>query len=409
MRDGWQTKTLGEILCRTESVNPAASPDVDFDYIDVSSVSNETFVIETTQRMKGKDAPSRARRLVRSRDVLFATIRPTLKRIAITPDTLDRQVGSTGYFVMRPNEEVDHRFLFYFLFTGQFMGAMAALQKGASYPAVTDAEVRAQSIMFPAICEQRRIVAILDEAVESIATAKAHAEKNLRNARELFESRLREVFSAASDSWAQVLLGDACSIARGGSPRPIKEFLTSEPEGINWVKISDATASAKYIFATAEKIKPAGVSRSRLVHDGDFLLSNSMSFGRPYIMRTTGCIHDGWLVLSNYQGTFCQDFLYLLLGSSFVYQQFDRLAAGSTVRNLNIDLASSVRLPAPPLDEQVAIAEELDELGRAINQLADVCRRKVAALDELKHSLLHQAFSGTLTQSRSARLLETVA
>ena len=201
MREGWQTKTLGEVLCRTESVNPAASPDVDFDYIDVSSVSYETFVIETTQRMKGKDAPSRARRLVRSRDVLFATIRPTLKRIAITPDTLDRQVGSTGYFVMRPNEEVDHRFLFYFLFTDQFMGAMAALQKGASYPAVTDAEVRAQSIMFPAICEQRRIVAILDEAFEGIATAKAHAEKNLRNARQLFETLHQSVFANAGEGW----------------------------------------------------------------------------------------------------------------------------------------------------------------------------------------------------------------
>jgi type I restriction enzyme S subunit len=251
-------------------------------------------------------------------------------------------------------------------------------------------------VLLPSRDEQRRIVALLDEAFEGIATAKAHAERNLRNARELFESRVRYAFSAAKDDWVQIRLGDACSIARGGSPRPIKDFLTSEPDGVNWVKISDATASAKYIFATAEKIRPAGVSRSRLVHDGDFLLSNSMSFGRPYIMRTTGCIHDGWLVLSNYQGTFSQDFLYLLLGSSYVYQQFDRLAAGSTVRNLNIDLASSVRLPVPSLDEQVAIAEELDELGRSIDQLADVCRRKLAALDELKQSLLHQAFSGQL-------------
>jgi type I restriction enzyme S subunit len=267
-----------------------------------------------------------------------------------------------------------------------------AAQKNLDVPAF-----KALRISYPSsIADQRRIVAILDEAFEGIATAKAHAERNLRNAREVFASRLRYAFSAAKDNWVQVRLGDACSIARGGSPRPIKEFLTSEPDGVNWVKISDATASAKYIFATAEKIRPTGVSRSRLVHDGDFLLSNSMSFGRPYIMRTTGCIHDGWLVLSNYQGTFSQDFLYLLLGSSFVYQQFDRLAAGSTVRNLNIDLASSVLLPAPPLDEQIAIAEELDELGRSIDQLGDVYRRKRAALEELKQSLLHQAFSGQL-------------
>lgn len=214
MREGWQIKSLGEVLCKTETVNPASTPEAVFDYIDVSSVSNETFVIETTQRLKGKDAPSRARRLVRSRDVLFATVRPTLKRIAITPEILDRQVCSTGYFVMRPNDEVDHGFVFYYLFTESFMGAMASLQKGASYPAVTDAEVREQPIMFPPIGEQRRIVAILDEAFEGIATAKTHAEKNLRNAREVF-AQSREATLERSGGWLEASLSELCEIRHG--------------------------------------------------------------------------------------------------------------------------------------------------------------------------------------------------
>ena len=166
--------------------------------------------------------------------------------------------------------------------------------------------------------------------------------------------------------WLQRSLGELCSIARGGSPRPIQAFLTDAEDGINWVKISDATASGKYIYTTAEKIKPAGASRSRIVNDGDFLLSNSMSFGRPYIMRTTGCIHDGWLVLSEYDNSFNQDFLYHLLGSPQVFNQFDRLAAGSTVRNLNIDLASHVMLPVPPIGEQRRIVAILDEAFEAI-------------------------------------------
>ena|SRR5680860_109541 len=87
-----------------------------------------------------------------------------------------------------------------------------------------------------------------------------------------------------------------------------------------------------------EKIKPEGIKRSRLVKDGDFILSNSMSFGRPYIMRTSGCIHDGWLVLSDKSGLFDQNYFYYFLGSASAYKQFDGLAAGSTVRNLNIDL-----------------------------------------------------------------------
>ncbi|WP_397408049.1 restriction endonuclease subunit S [Polaromonas sp.] len=163
------------------------------------------------------------------------------------------------------------------------------------------------------------------------------------------------------EGWIEKTLGDACNIARGGSPRPIQAFLTDAADGVNWVKISDATASGKFIYVTKEKIKPSGVSRSRVVNPGDFLLSNSMSFGRPYIMQTTGCIHDGWLVLSDYEKDFNQGFLYHLLGSPVVFEQFDRLAAGSTVRNLNIELASRVSIPIPPLPEQQRIVALLDE------------------------------------------------
>jgi hypothetical protein len=159
--------------------------------------------------------------------------------------------------------------------------------------------------------------------------------------------------------WETKTLGEICDIERGGSPRPIQEFITTDPNGINWIKIGDATASGKYIYKTEEKIKPEGVKRSRMVYEGDFILSNSMSFGRPYIMKTTGCIHDGWLVLR--QPKVDPDYLYHALSSDLVFDQFDRLAAGSTVRNLNIGLAKSVEIPYPPLAEQQRIVGLLDE------------------------------------------------
>jgi type I restriction enzyme S subunit len=130
MKTDWQIKSLGEVLQKTETVNPLQSPEAEFDYIDVSSVSNQTFRIEETQRLKGKDAPSRARRLVKANDVLFATVRPTLRRIAVVPEDLNNQVCSTGYFVLRPKDGFDHRFVFYSLFTEDFMGQMEKLQKG---------------------------------------------------------------------------------------------------------------------------------------------------------------------------------------------------------------------------------------------------------------------------------------
>jgi type I restriction enzyme, S subunit len=166
------------------------------------------------------------------------------------------------------------------------------------------------------------------------------------------------------NEWQTKKLGEICEIERGGSPRPIQNFITTDPKGINWIKIGDATASGKYIYKTEEKIKPEGVKRSRMVYDGDFILSNSMSFGRPYIMKTTGCIHDGWLVLR--QPKVDPDYLYYVLSSDLLFNQFDQLAAGSTVRNLNISLAKSVEIPYPPLPEQQRIVGILDETFEGI-------------------------------------------
>ena len=193
--------------------------------------------------------------------------------------------------------------------------------------------------------------------------------------------------------WEVKTLGEVCFIARGGSPRPIQEFLTDDANGVNWIKISDATASDKYIFETKQKIKPSGISRSRLVNEGDFLLSNSMSFGRPYIMKTTGCIHDGWLVLSEYDKYFDQGFLYHLLSSPVVFEQFDKLAAGSTVRNLNIELASRVVLPIPPLPEQQRIVALLDAAFASIATAKANTEQNLKNAHALFDSYLHEVFS----------------
>ncbi len=284
--------------------------------------------------------------------------------------------------------------------TGRFLYLLlthAELPKrGSAQPFISKGDVQSFKVSVPPLDEQHRIVVLLDEAFEALATAKANAEKNLQNVRVLLESHLEGIFLKASEDWGEEPLGKLCAIARGGSPRPISEFLTSDVNGVNWIKIGDASASIKYIDKTEQKIRPEGVARSRMVHEGDFLLSNSMSFGRPYIMRTSGCVHDGWLVLSDYQSRLLADYLYHLLGSSMVYRQFDRLAAGSTVRNLNIELASRVEIPVPPLDIQRDIATKAEHLTLEIQRLASVYEQKLAALEELKTSLLHQAFSGEL-------------
>ena len=135
--------------------------------------------------------------------------------------------------------------------------------------------------------------------------------------------------------WVKAKLGDVCMIERGGSPRPITDYLTNSTDGINWIKIGDAVEGSKYITSTSEKIKPEGMKKSRFVKKGDFILSNSMSFGKPYILGIDCCIHDGWLVIRDKENVFDKSFLYYYLGSERMYRQFEKLAAGGVVKNLN--------------------------------------------------------------------------
>ena len=189
-------------------------------------------------------------------------------------------------------------------------------------------------------------------------------------------------------AWPMVSLGEICEIQRGGSPRPISSYITESEDGINWIKIGDVAVGAKYLSSTEEKIKPEGAKRSRMVYPGDFILSNSMSFGRPYIMRTSGCIHDGWLVLRDTKKRLSEDYLYHVLGSDFVVSQFKKMAVGAVVKNLNKEVVQAVVIPLPPLPEQRRIAAILDQ--------ADALRAKrreaLAQLDSLTQSIFIEMF-----------------
>jgi type I restriction enzyme S subunit len=195
-------------------------------------------------------------------------------------------------------------------------------------------------------------------------------------------------------TWPIVPLAEVFDIARGGSPRPIDDFLTTDPVGVNWIMISDASESSKYIRSTKKRILEAGVKRSRMVQPGDLLLTNSMSFGRPYIMKTSGCIHDGWLVLRPRDGKAHPDYFYHLLGSDFVYAEFERRAAGATVKNLNIELVKGVQVPLPPLKEQRRIAKVLDKT----EAIREKRRQAIAKLDTLTQSVFLEMFGDLASQ-----------
>lgn len=152
-------------------------------------------------------------------------------------------------------------------------------------------------------------------------------------------------------------IAEVANICRGASPRPISDYLTEDVNGVNWIKIGDISIDDIYVTHTAEKITKEGAKKSRYVTPGDFILSNSMSFGRPYILGIEGCVHDGWLIISDYQESLNTLFFYYELRANQVQSQFNALANGTTVENLNTDLVKGVNIIVPSIELQNEFAD----------------------------------------------------
>lgn len=193
------------------------------------------------------------------------------------------------------------------------------------------------------------------------------------------------------EDWEVVRLENKITVGRGGSPRPITDYITTSSKGVNWIKIGDTDRGGKYIFSSSEKIIPEGVEHSRRVNVGDFLLSNSMSFGRPYILKIDGCIHDGWLVLQNYKDNFDIEYLYYNLSSRYVHNQYLQKASGSGVLNLNKELVKTVHLIKPQsITEQNAIATSLSDMDSEIEDL----ETKRDKYKQIKQGMMQELLTG---------------
>jgi len=197
--------------------------------------------------------------------------------------------------------------------------------------------------------------------------------------------------------WEQRKLGELVTIERGGSPRPIDAYITDAQNGLNWVKIGDAPEQGRYITHTEEKIKPSGLSKTRQVFPGDLILSNSMSFGKPYIMGIPGCIHDGWLLIRNNQNVFDLKFLCQMLGTNQMLTQYKQLAAGSTVNNLNKGLVANAIVKIPKKDEQ----EQMGVFLEAVDNIITLHQWKSYELEKMRKITWEQRKVGDyLTESR---------
>ena len=285
-------------------------------------------------------------------------------------------------------------FLIQYLQSDIFYKSISNLNEGGTQKFISLKNIRNLYINIPFIEEQEKIanfLIIVDKKIENLEntiTSLGNQKKGLLQ--QIFSQKLRFKDKNGNNypNWEKKKLGDTLLIQRGGSPRPISDYITNDKNGLNWIKIGDCSPNSNIITSTKEKIKPEGLSKTREVFIGDLILSNSMSFGRPYILNINGCIHDGWLLLRNTKKIYNLQFLCYILGSEYTTKQYKKLASGSTVNNLNIELVSSVDITIPCLEEQTKIADFLSAFDRKLeNQKA-----QLEHWQQIKKGLLQQMF-----------------
>jgi type I restriction enzyme, S subunit len=403
----WKRLKLIDVIQKTETVNPLKKPDSSFEYIDVSSVCNKQFRVRETSTILGKDAPSRARKLVRTGDILFATVRPTLKRIAQIPRNLDEQICSTGYFVLRPKDFVEEKFLFYYLFTENFMGAMEQLQKGASYPAVNDGEVSSQTIFMPPLLEQKRIVVILDEAFERIDMAIANTEKNLTNARDLFESYLNSrLLGVVSGKATQTLLCITDLIIDcEHKTAPVQE------EGIPSIRtpnIGKGYLIFDDVYRVSEETYKLWTRRGK-PKSGDLILAREAPAGNVGVIPPGAkvCLGQRTVLIRPNKKIIDSCYLAFLLLHPIVQKRLLDKSTGATVQHVNMkDIRGLSMSELPSIQVQKECVEELEALKLKASRLESIYQQKIATLNELKQSILQKAFTGELTADTASQTIE---
>lgn len=402
MRQGWEIKKLGELLEKTETVDPTKKPNAEFVYIDVSSVNKETKEIENVTVLMGKDAPSRARKLIRNGDVIFATVRPTHSRVALITEEYNEQVCSTGYFVLRGKEFIDNRLIFYFLLTDGFNIQMEKLQKGASYPAVTDSEVKNIFIPFPKLLtEQQTIVSILDEAFDAIAKAKANAEQNLKNSRELFESYLQSVFENGHGLWKMNTLEEISEVfGRGKSKHRPRNYEKLYGGDYPFIQTGDIRNCDHYITEYSQTYSALGLAQSKLWPAGTICITIAANIAETGVLTFDACFPDSVIGLVVNEKMADRDFVEYLLQS--FKARIQALGKGSAQANINMGTFENELFPFPSVKEQRAIVQKLDALSTQTRKLESIYRQKIDDLEELKKSLLQKAFNGELKSPEGA-------
>ena len=362
----WELKKLSEVSL----INPSKvelkniDPNTIVSFIEMSSVNEGGFISQMEDR-KLSDLKKGSYTYFAENDIILAKITPCMEngKCALAKNLSNGiGMGSSEFHVFRMNKHViTPEFAFAFLNRAELRVIAENNMTGSSgHRRVPESFYADIQIPIPPLDIQILIVAEFN----SIDSEVVRAKKSIATAQAAINAQVKQCFSRHPLKQ----LNQIADLSRGASPRPIDDFWTEAADGVPWIKIGDVAPGAKYIEGTAQKITPAGAEKSKRVHPGDFIISNSMSVGRPYILAIEGCVHDGWLVLANIIDAVDKDYLYYALSSDSAQSQFQAQALGGVVKNLNIERAKGVTIAVPPLDEQQKLVAAVQVIEQTIAQ-----------------------------------------
>ena len=336
-------------------------------------------------------------------DVLLAKITPCFEngKLSIATDlTNGIGFGSSEYIVFRPNKMLNKEWLYYFLSREAFRTEGALRMAGAvGHKRVAKEFIEGYPIPVPPLAEQRRIVGILDEAFEGIATAKANAEKNLQNARAVFESHLNAVFTQCGKGWVKKKLVD---VAESISTGPFGTMLHKSDYISNGIPVVNPINLVESRIVPSSRMMVSTETRERLcsyvLQTGDVVIGRRGDLGRCALVTET---EAGWLCGT---GSFFLRLSKAMDGKYFVAlfsskqfrKRLENSAVGTTMSNLNHSILKELLIPVPPIADQKSIMARADDMLCEVARLESIYQQNLSALEELKKSLLHQAFTGAL-------------
>mgnify|MGYP000940994335 FL=1 len=397
----WKRERLEKLCLKTSQKDPRKDPETPFIYVDVSSISTQSFSIVEAKSLIGKNAPSRARKLIRKDDIIFATVRPTLKRVAIISDEFDNQICSTGYCVLRPNKmHLFPPFLYFQLLTEKTTNRVAALQKGATYPAISDSDLFSQLILLPPLPEQRAIA----RALRAVQAARETRLREIALERERKAALMEHLFTHGTrgeptkrteigempEGWKTPKLADLAEIQSGGTPlRNHHEYYNGS---INWAKTLDLNDGI--VRSTEEKITDLGFHSIRgkirpidtvmvAMYGGSGTVGKSGILGIPAATNQAVCCIE-----PNFERF---DSLYLLYYLIHFRPNWMRYAIGTRKDpNISKGIIESLKIPLPPLGQQKEISRTIKACDTKITALG----QEACLLDELFRAMLEELMTG---------------